>query len=234
MKPIVKAALVELFEFVETYDLRSVATLPALRALVQSGFVKYYPLLILESALSSSPPWTNARKSTEFELYLKEVISDLCQALVLAIQGYYKPAYLSLRSGVENFVRCIGLSQDQNVLALTSVFELLDLVKATPLLTGDKVANKYYQILRTEYKTLCGYVHTSTSAHMAHTTFTGVFPRFVEPDAKLFFSSFNKVASSMCCLLCFAVKDKFKTLHHKHFDVVSDGLPQKVRQTLND
>lgn len=233
MKHLRKAASQELVSFLEGYKLEEVLRDPQLNQRLSQSFKKYYPLLLLEGGIDRKPPWSNNQKTEVFRLYFRESISDICQSLLLTVQGFYKPAQLSLRSGLENWVRCIGLAQDQGVLSLTSVFELMDLVKATPIVTSSKMSKQYFDTIRSRYSILCGYVHTTNASHMALTTAAGSFPRYISRDACLTFDAIDEVCSRVTWTFCLVAGDTYRGMHHSHFDIVSDSLPPKLKAALH-
>lgn len=231
MKATAKAAFDELWAFIEAYQLGVFIPATPLKRLTQQSFKRFYALRLLEHQAQINPPWDTA-KSGAFCLHLQESLSDFCQAFIMAVQGFYKPAYLSLRSAVENFFRCIGLAQDQAVLGMSSVFELIEIVKETSLPKTDKMGKKYVDALHNEYKNLCGYVHTATAAHMALTTLAGSFPRFIAVDAVPCFASLGKVSERMLGILCLLLPATFRNLHHIHFDIVCDALPATAKRHI--
>lgn len=233
MKAAQKAAGDELVLFLENFGLTEIMATPALRTRLEKSFKRYYPLLLLEQGIGHKPPWTKKEKVDQFHLYFREAISDVCQSLVLSVCGLYKPAQLSLRSGLENWVRCMGLAEDQSVLALKSTYELLDLVKATPAVKSNDLAKQYFSTLRARYATLCSYVHTSSAAHMALTTAAGAFPRFIEAEASNTFDAIDEVCTRVTYLFCIQAERTYRGLHHTHFDMVSDALPRKLKAHLN-
>lgn len=233
MKATQKAAATELLLFRESFGLAEIMSTPQLRARLEKSFKRYYPLLILERGIGHKSPWTSKDKTDQFHLYFREAISDICQSIVLTVCGLYKPAQLSLRSGLENWVRCMGLAEDQSVLALKSTYELIDLVKATPAVKGNDLAKQYFGTLKGRYATLCSYVHTSSAAHMALTTAAGAFPRFIEAEANNTFDAIDEVCTRMTYLFCIQAERTYRGLHHTHFDMVSDALPRKLKAQLN-
>lgn len=233
MKAIQKATLAELEQFLQEFKLEEVFKTPELRSKVSKSFKRYYPLLLLEKGMDKKAPWSNVNKVNEFRLYFKETISDICQSIILTCAGFYKPAQLSLRSAVENWIRCVGISQDQNVLALKSVYELIDLVGSLPLMKDREIVGHYFGTLRQRYKFLCGYVHTANISHMALTTAAGAFPRYLPKDAQDVFSGIDEVCSKISSIFCVIAEKTYRGLHHTHFDIVSDELPKKLKAHIN-
>lgn len=233
MKQPQKAAAQELISFLSAYQLHELLKNPQLIEQIKKSFKRYYPLLLLERAIERRAPWPQEAKTTFFHLYFKETISDVCQAMVLSSQGYYKPAQLSLRSGLENWIRCVGLAQDQSVLSLKSVYELIDLVRSTPIISGGGFPKQYFDTLRNRYSQLCGYVHTTNAAHMALTTAAGSFPRYMAKEANSTFHAIEEVCSRITWIFCIIAKDTFRGMHHTHFDIVSDALPNKLKAHLH-
>jgi len=229
MKALKRTAQVELLNFLSEFNLAEILKHQQLKDRIVRTFRFYYPLLLLENELSVHPQWPQKSKVEQFQLYLREAISDICQAIVLTASGFYKPAQLTLRSGLENWLRCLGLAEDQVVLTLKSVFELIELVKSIPAISDNKFAKEYFSTLRNRYALLCGFVHTSNASHMALTTVAGAYPRYLKTEAAETFSAIDEVCSRMVYLFCIIAPKTFRGLHHSHFDIVSDALPKKLK-----
>lgn len=228
-----KIASKEFLDFLRAYHMRPIIEDTNLPVRLRKCFKRYYPLLLLEQGIGRQAPWTDKKKSNEFRLYFREAISDICQSIVLAAQGFYKPSQLSLRSGLENWFRCMGLAEGQVVLSLTSVYELIDLVATLPFFSRRAAAKPYFDTLRNRYALLCGYVHTSSAAHMALTTAAGAFPRYLEKDADVTFAAIEEVCGKITSIFCLLAERTYRGLHHSHFDLVNDVLPARVRAALN-
>lgn len=223
----------ELEDYLSSYSMKAVDSKPEMRAIARPAFKKFYPILLLNKYVSDVEIWNQRDKSTNFETYLREVVSDILQAFVLGSQGFYKPSYLILRSGLENFIRCIGISQDQSVLSLTSVFELIKVAKDTPFVNSNAHLKKAFAELQSEYVALCQHVHTATTSHMAHTSFVGVYPRFVKVDAVKLYESISRTSANILKILTWVLRAHLKKMHHMHYDTVCDALPKKFKQAIN-
>lgn len=227
------AAYDELLKFLEGYKLEGVFAKNDLGSSFKKSFKKVYPVLILERAIEKSGPFKDKTKSAKFNLYLYEAISDLMQSLMIGVQGFYKPALLTLRSALENCVKCIGLFEDQNVLSITSVYDLMDVVKDTNFVSTNAEAKRAFRQIRGEYADLCGYVHTSSAAHMALTKFAGKFPRALPKDAQNLFGRISSFSTQVTKILILMFTKQFRALHHTHFDTVCDALPLSFKRQLN-
>lgn len=233
MKNVRKEAQEEFLAFLKDFQLSDVVNGKAVEEQISKAFKQYYAILLLEASFAHISPWQSRSRTEAFHLYLRETISDICQSMILAASGFYKPSQLTLRSGLENWTRCIGLSADQNVLALHSVFELMDLVRSLPVISSNQLASNYFGTLRNRYSLLCGYVHTSSASHMALTTFANAYPRYLKPDASETFKAIEEVCNRITCLFCVIAEKTYRSLHHRHFDIVSDALPKKLKASLN-
>lgn len=228
-----KEARDEFFSFLREFDLSDVTQDSRLKAHIFKSFKHYYPLLIMEEGLLSHSPWNSEEKTKLFHEYFKECISDICQSIILSSAGFYKASLLCLRSGLENWFRCIGISADQNVLSLKSVFELIDVVKSINIIENNKYGSVYFSTLRQRYKTLCAHVHTANTAHMALVIAAGAYPRYLHEDADKSFSAIDEVCSRIIALVCLIAEPTFRKLHHRHYDLVCDSLPRNLKAHLN-
>ncbi|WP_154721150.1 hypothetical protein [Ciceribacter sp. T2.26MG-112.2] len=228
-----KEAELEFVDFLRKFDLGPISETPKLQSNIGKCFRYYYPLLLLEAHFPKKTPWKKKDKNEEFHLYFREAISDICQSIFLASSGFYKSSQLTLRSGLENWMRCLGLAEDQAVLALKSTYELLDLVGSVPAIKDNKIAKGYFNDLRSRYASLCGYVHTANASHMALVIAAGEYPRYVEKEADETFAAISEVCSKILYLFCIVAEKTYRGLHHRHFDLVSDALPKTLKKALN-
>lgn len=227
------AAYSELRSFLSNYCLEDLFRNRDVDLILRRSFKKLYSILILERSFSRSQLFPEQPKSETFKLYFKETLSDILQALMIAIQGYYKPALLSLRSSLENFVRCIGIFENQAVLSLTSVYELMDVVKETRFIKNDNQATISFRQIKAEYATLCGYVHTSSAAHMALDTIVGNFPRISTADAHNFFGKLSNFSTHIVKFIVLMFPGIFNSLHHSQYDIVCDSMPPAFKRHIN-
>lgn len=233
MKPDKRRAELEYLEFLKAFDISPVLEGEEIGRHVGKIFKHYYPLLILEANFSKKQTWRNREKNEQFHLYFRETISDICQSVFLASTGLYKASQLSLRSGVENWIRCLGIAENQAVLAIKSTFELIALVSSVPSIVNNRIASAYFNVLRSRYASLCGYVHTANAAHMALITASGEYPRYIEKEASETFGAISEVCSRVLYLFCIVAEKAYRGLHHRDFDLVSDALPRTLKRALN-
>jgi uncharacterized membrane protein len=86
----------------------------------------------------------------------------------------------------------------QNVLALTAVYELINVVMEISDIKQNKIARHHVGVLRQKYSILCSYVHTADKTHMSMTGFVGIFPRFKESQSEHFFNISKDIIVSIC------------------------------------
>lgn len=230
----VDVSLQELLDFLAAYKLGSVASEEKLRADLKSAYRRYRSLLIWHHYLSHSAAWeTNAQRRASFLDYYTECVSDAAQSILIASQGMYKPAYLILRSAVENHFKCIGILHGVDVLAIANVFSLIDEVKKTSVATATTAGKNHFQWLRAEYGRLCEHVHTANHLHMAKTNLLGIFPRYDRATAAAFFSgSLTTVSTSIAALNCLMLVHAFRKMHHTNIDQIFDVLPKATRAEI--
>jgi hypothetical protein len=106
---------------------------------------------------------------------LEEFFSDLVSSMFASLHGLYKPALMSLRSAIENFVRaCAGLKSAE-ARATTSVYRLFEIAAKEPIFLGQSAPS--FTQLHQQYGELCLYAHTSTVAHMTKSVAMANYPR---------------------------------------------------------
>lgn len=222
-----------LIKFLENYNLSDITKNTPFRVSLKSLNKRLYPLLIWQYELCKRQLWpTNKQKSGDFELYLTETVSDACQSLLLFAQGVYKPASNILRSAVENFVRCVGIFENQKVTAVVSVYELMALVRKTDVIQSSVPGKKNFDNLVSRYSDLCKIVHSVDREYMTLTNALALFPYYEEKQAKFFSKTALSVFRSMLCILSLMFKHKYLKLHHRLKDEITDILPANVVKEL--
>ncbi len=153
--------------------------------------------------------------------YFSECISDIGSGLFCCVHGAYKPAHVSLRSGIENYVRfCAGIFDDEAV-TTTSVFRLFEVAKKTEAFSGGGA--DCYLVLKSSYGELCKYTHSASPDHMVGVNALSHFPAI---DKKQF-NSWNSHAESVCRAIFDSVFLLSPSLYNEsHYKVkeVLDGL----------
>lgn len=223
----------DLQNYLEAYELMQVAQLREHKRQLKALYRHYHAVLVWHAHLtrSSTPHLTAAEYKTYF-LFLEEAVSDLCQALFLWSHGLYKPSCLILRSSVENFFRSIGLYERQAILGITSVYELVEVIRNVPIVQSSSTTKILFEQMHGVYKTLCRHVHTSDKNHMALITAVGALPTFDKAKA----NTSGKHIRNQCQLsngfLCFMFSKKLRKFHHSDRDSVLDALRPSIRREV--
>ncbi|MBV9859719.1 MAG: hypothetical protein JO038_06420 [Alphaproteobacteria bacterium] len=229
------SGFVELLLFLERYSLSGVIQdNKPFGTLLRSLYKRHYGLLIWHADLEKGEIWKdNIEKNAAFRPYLKETASDVSQSILLFAQGLYKPAYLMLRSAVENFVKCIGIAEDQEVLSLKSAFDLMAIVRDAPAVKRSANLGALFGRLRRIYKELCGYVHSSEHQYLSLTSYIGVYPKFHSEQASKYAKMCRDVLASICGALTLLFPSRFRELHHRDADLIGDILPKQVKHEVH-
>lgn len=229
----IEEGLKELQTFLEDYNLKKVMGLKEHQQKLTYIYKCYHALLVWQVVLKRiTPSQLTQDEYQTFCLFFDECVSDMCQSVFLWNHGLYKPNYLMLRSSVENFFRCIGFYEHQAILELSSTFDLIAVIKNTPLVKQSTHLLKLFQQLHQSYKMLCQHVHTSTQTHMSLTTAVGVFPKFDKEEASLASEQIRKNIIAYCAFLGFMFRSEYKKLHHSELDIISNILSPSIRREL--
>jgi hypothetical protein len=222
--------------YLEHYNLSIVVTTAPHNRRLKTIYRRYHALLTWHAYLQERTPEYFERRDdfNSFNLYLTECVSDTAQAVFLWSQGLYKPSNLILRSGIENFLRAIGLREGQAILEVESTYELARVVRETSAIQSTNVSRQQFDRLWTAYGVRCKYVHTSDAQHMSLTTAVGVFPRFDVDEASKTGDIVRVCVIAYCSLMCLMFPCYFRSFHHEDYDIVSDELPKVVRQRLGE
>jgi hypothetical protein len=233
MKAVLVSAFNEMESFLQEYELETIATKTQVRDDLRRLFKKYYPILIWDTHISSNKLWDDKNKSDTFNTYFAEMISDLCQSVLLFTHGMYKPSLLILRSAVENFFRCCCIMYDKDITKLTSVFELIAAVKAIKAIKDDKHVIRHIENLHQAYGELCGYVHSSGAQYMSQKKMFGSFPHYSEKEATKITTLLTGFCTNVSSVLSVTLTPLLLSFHHTHQDLVLDALSKELKSYIH-
>lgn len=227
------SALQDLIAYFGSYELKQQSENDDIVRFVRAIYKKYHSLLIWHGYIHSKKlPGDFAGQYDSSVLFLDEAVSDLCQAQLMFVNGFYKPYHMLLRSAVENSFRFVGLQQGQSVMSIGSVYELVAVLRDTKLMKDNKEALTFFNLLHVNYKNACNYVHTSTANHMSLTTSIGVFPGFDKKKAEVAAKEITSVMTAIIGLLAVIFPAYMKRFHHKDLDFVLETIPKRTRRVL--
>lgn len=161
---------------------------------------------------------------------LKESSSDLGTSMFLVINGAYKPANLMMRSCIENFIKSVGCLFDESILEEKSLFKVIERTGAHPVLGKNP---KLYEVLKTEYSSLCSYVHTATEKEMAHVKALNVFPKVDPAKVDMLSGTIDKVIKSMIMICIFINNDTFFSFASEYREKILISLSPTQRAVLH-
>ncbi len=126
---------------------------------------------------------------------------------------------MTLRSGIENFLKAIGFVEVQKIIHMKNVYQVIDVAGDTTIF---KIRNNklMFDELKYIYGLICATVHTTHNKEMEHVTSLGYFPHFNIQDAQQFAQIFSRVAQLLVIILCLMFKDCFLSMYYKNRDIV--------------
>jgi hypothetical protein len=228
----VDQALDEFFTYLRNYGLGKLLGNKHYTELVKSIYRRYHALLVWQTNLAEGELWPGQeKKDNEFRLYFNESVSDLCQSFLLLCHGMYKPSNIVLRSGIEAFVKSVGLAEDQKVLSLTSLFEVFEVVSHTNIAISVPLVARAVQTLHNDYADLCKYVHIAGPPYMSLLSVAGAFPKF-DTQSKDSNKRIRSAIVAICSIVGVIFNARFKDMHHTSIDLISDILPVQARRRI--
>jgi hypothetical protein len=228
-----------LWEFVQTYSLHTSAAVPGYKSLLSMQHKRYHGFLTLLSEIEhrgwvplaqddSRSPLVNR----VFQERLVECASDLAHALFAWLHGAYKSARVMLRSAIENFFKCVGVTEHDDIIALRNTFEVVDRVGHLAFFLPELHQRRFSQ-LRDAYAVLCLDVHTATVDEMEHVGALSFFPRFDAEAADDTGTLYVRVTSAVLEILCLMFPPLYSSMHYRNRDIINLSLADEVRAALN-
>lgn len=158
---------------------------------------------------------------------LSEFFSDLVSALLLSVHGLYKPAHMSIRSGIETFVRGLAALTSNEARTTTSVYRLFEIAAQQPPFVGKAAA--HFHRLNTSYGELCLFTHSATPAHMVRNYALAAFPRQDTVQMRSVVRHLEQVVNAALSVLVLAYRDAYLQIPAAAREVLDEVLPPAVK-----
>lgn len=170
---------------------------------------------------------TSVAINTENYDQLAESFSDIISAYFSALHGIYKPANMSLRSAIETFTRGLAGISSIEAANTTSVYRLFELAKnCKPF---EDIAALHFNAIHQEYAALCGFTHTSTSAHMIKNYAISNFPKQDIENLRIWTIHCERIIKSMLAILVISNKSLYLLASPGAQDVYEETVPKDAR-----
>lgn len=164
--------------------------------------------------------------SLEFAM-IGECFSDLLSALQACIHGLYKPAHMSLRSGVETFVRGLAGISSEEAKSTTSVYRLFE-ISADELIFKGK-SKEHFNKLNAQYGELCLFTHSATPAHMVKNFALANFPKHDTNQMRSFVRYFETIINSILSILIISNRDLYLKIPPVAREVLDEIISSPVK-----
>lgn len=164
--------------------------------------------------------------------FLNEFRSDLLSSLLVFHMGLYKAAMMTARSSLENLFRVMAGVQALDFRVCKSMFDLVELVKTSPLRKSSPTFEKALNLLIGKYGEYCDYVHSSGEEFLSLDRKLGDLPRW-QPDVGT--ERANSLVSMFQSAICLLLTLKPAALHHLRHDQkdsVLDALSMNMKAAL--
>lgn len=164
--------------------------------------------------------------------YFRETLSDMSHSFLLTLMHVYKPARMSLRSGIENFVRSLLLIRGVDPTQISSVFELF--AEAKLQYKDEDVVLSNVNELHRNYVELCKTVHSTKIDYMSLS---------VPFEHICVFQNGRYTATVRCiCSVSSAANQAMFFLWHSHLgrighrneDLVRDAIPRALKRVVGE
>lgn len=164
--------------------------------------------------------------------YLHEFRSDLLSTLLVFHLGLYKATMMTARSALENLLRVVAGTQGLEFRPCNSVFDLIELVKKSPLRSTSPTFETAFNMLLVKYGEYCNYVHSTGEEFLSLDRKLGDMPRWQTDVGTECTDSLVKMIQSALCVLLFLKPQALHRLHHDQKDAVLDALPMNMKSGL--
>lgn len=163
-------------------------------------------------------------------LHLRECISDTSTANLCCLLGLHKPGLMSLRSGIENFVKFSLARTDEALTDTTSVYELNRRFKKLFAQFPPEARSSSTGLID-KYSELCKFAHSHSAEYMSLATF---YEETISRSDDVFRAGVLEI-SAVCHQmnsLCLLLVGKPKNLHRSNYDHILDRAPRTIKRCL--
>ena len=228
-----------LLEFIRQYSIKGMCQQEKILTQLKKGHRSYLSLLYLWSQIQNLHSQNLLviydkiipSDSKEIPHYIEESISDFGSGFTCCTHGNYKPAFMMLRSSIENYLRFIVSPFNDTAKTTTVINHLFEIAKTTPGFSDEK--HNLLSSLKQLYSELCAYTHTASLEHMTRIHAISNFPRFDESH----FFKWNSLAEKTCdCILKCTLLSNMKlytTSHYTTKEVLENILDKSFCRKLN-
>jgi hypothetical protein len=164
--------------------------------------------------------------------FLEEFRSDILSSMLILHIGLYKAALMSARSAIENLFRVIAGTQKVDFRNLKTVFELVELVKNSPLYRTSEIFQSSSGLIIDKYADYCGYVHSSGDKYLSLERKLIDLPRWQKDVGNASTDSLIKVTQAAICILLIMKSSALSSLRHDQKDLVLDALSMNMKAKL--
>ena len=158
---------------------------------------------------------------------ISECFSDITSSFFAAIHGLYKPAQMSLRSAIETFIRGIAGLYFQEAASTTSVYRLFELARTCDAFSSSAAA--HFQGLHQQYVQLCGFTHSTTSAHMVRNHAMSNFPKQDIDSLRIWVRHYEATIKALLSVLVFSDQSLYLKATPYAQDIYDEVIPREVR-----
>ncbi len=226
-----------LLDYIRQYSIPTEIQNDALKRELKNGHKIYLCLLFLWNRLhclhsENQLSLCNTSISDTLILnYMEEAISDIGSGFSCCIHGNYKPAFMMLRSSIENYLRFTSCEFNHEAKTTTVISNLFEIAKDIPIFENQN--RDYLNQLRQIYGELCAYTHTASLTHMTRIHAISHFPRF---DREKLVEWNQKALAISNVILHSTLLSNRKIYTHAHYktkEVLEEMLPKTICRRLN-
>lgn len=118
------------------------------------------------------------------------------------------------------------------MLSLTSVYELIEVIKECDVVKKTDLGKAEFSKLRQSYSDLCKYVHTASDEHMSMIEALNKIHIYEKKKLDAFASEFSSVCMAVTSIITVHFFEEFKEMHHKYHDGVLAGVTPSMRKQI--
>lgn len=210
------------WNYISNFQLKSVSDNQELKSIALKTYKQIYPILVWKDVLVNGKDVSNIDST-----YIEESTGDISISYFLFIQGFYKPAYNSLRSYIENIIKFLFILTKKNI--------------------GTKYTNRLYAELKQHsWSPLCknslvnmyaSYSELSLSVH-SHYEYISMmkglqsYPEFNKLLAENYQSITTQVVKNSNHLITSILFDTCQKSHHSQRDCILSALNKTQKKDI--
>lgn len=218
MNRIIQQDYEKLLSYFSDYSLNNIIQDTTFKNNVKCLHRKLYAYLVFKNEAESNHLFS----SDIMENYYGEVGSDLILSLFCWANGAYKSSEFQLRSAIENFLKAILYTEQNDIILCKNVSEIMDFATSSTVFNNN-ICKSHLDKIRNTYSSLCAFVHSSPEKLSSQSALIQL-PKYNKASADEFTKHYQTILNSLLSIIYFTHYTFIFSIHPTNRELFLQGL----------